>query len=179
MPKRSIEGPQICTKAGGAGASDHPRQGLRRRESRSFRYRLAAPGKNTGSSGSRRSSSPRASVTSSRATRSRAVNDSEAMFLRLDMPGHIKHKGGDTFSEVYLSYHGRIPSSAFDSTRISPPTRKLPLRPAGRQGPEAVHPRLPPARPQDGQARTVAGRDDARFPARSPTPGATSEATCA
>ncbi|MCC6858442.1 MAG: alpha-L-fucosidase, partial [Bryobacterales bacterium] len=38
---------------------------------------------------------------------------SQAMFLRVDMPGHIRHKGGDTFSEVYLSYHGRIPSSNF------------------------------------------------------------------
>jgi hypothetical protein len=35
------------------------------------------------------------------------------MFLRLDMPGHIKHKEGDTFSEVYLSYHGKIPSKEF------------------------------------------------------------------
>ena len=35
------------------------------------------------------------------------------MFLRVDMPGHIKHKDGDTFSEVYLSYHGRIPASEF------------------------------------------------------------------
>ena len=26
------------------------------------------------------------------------------MFLRLDMPGHIKHKDADTFSEIYLSY---------------------------------------------------------------------------
>jgi hypothetical protein len=35
------------------------------------------------------------------------------MFLRLDMPGHIKHKNGDTFSEVYLSYRGRIPAGEF------------------------------------------------------------------
>jgi hypothetical protein len=35
------------------------------------------------------------------------------MFLRLDMPGHIKHSNSDTFSEVYLSYVGRIPSSEF------------------------------------------------------------------
>jgi hypothetical protein len=35
------------------------------------------------------------------------------MFLRVDMPGHIKHSQGDTFSEVYLSYAGRIPSSEF------------------------------------------------------------------
>jgi hypothetical protein len=34
-----------------------------------------------------------------------AVNGSEAMFQRLDMPGHIKHTKGDTFSEVYLSYY--------------------------------------------------------------------------
>src|SRR5947199_9766 len=40
-------------------------------------------------------------------------NASDAMFLRLDMPGHIKHKLGDTFSEVYLSYFGRIPASQF------------------------------------------------------------------
>ncbi len=44
-----------------------------------------------------------------------ATNASEAMFLRLDMPGHIKHKHGDTFSEVYLSYFGRIQPSEFFS----------------------------------------------------------------
>jgi hypothetical protein len=35
------------------------------------------------------------------------------MFLRVDMPGHIKHNRGDTFSEIYLSYHGRIPAEEF------------------------------------------------------------------
>src|SRR5262249_6636235 len=48
------------------------------------------------------------------------VNDSDGLFLRLDMPGHIRHKDGDTFSEVYLSYHeGTIPSSQF--TKDFPP----------------------------------------------------------
>ena len=42
-----------------------------------------------------------------------AVNSSEGMFLRLDMPGHIRHTRGDSFSEVYLSYRGRIPSKEF------------------------------------------------------------------
>jgi hypothetical protein len=42
-----------------------------------------------------------------------AVNSSEAMFLRLDMPGHVRHVRGDTFSEIYLSYHGRIPAKEF------------------------------------------------------------------
>ena len=41
------------------------------------------------------------------------MNSSEAMFLRIDMPGHIKHKAGETFSEVFLSYRGKIPSSEF------------------------------------------------------------------
>jgi hypothetical protein len=41
------------------------------------------------------------------------VNDSDALFLRVDMPGHIKHRGGNTFSQVYLSYHGTIPAAAF------------------------------------------------------------------
>ena len=35
------------------------------------------------------------------------------VFLRIDMPGHLKHKAGDDFSEIYLSYRGRIPSSEF------------------------------------------------------------------
>ena len=29
------------------------------------------------------------------------------------MPGHVKHKAGDTVSEVYLSYHGVIPAKEF------------------------------------------------------------------
>ena len=29
------------------------------------------------------------------------------------MPGHIKHERGNTFSEIFLSYHGRIPASEF------------------------------------------------------------------
>jgi hypothetical protein len=42
-----------------------------------------------------------------------AVNQSDAMFLRIDMPGHIKHNRGDRFREIYLSYHGTIPASEF------------------------------------------------------------------
>jgi len=33
--------------------------------------------------------------------------------MRLDMPGHIKHHGGDVFQQVYLSYHGLIPQHEF------------------------------------------------------------------
>ena len=43
-----------------------------------------------------------------------SVNTVENLFYRIDMPGHIKHKGGDSFERVYLSYHDQpIPASAF------------------------------------------------------------------
>jgi hypothetical protein len=111
-PKRSIEGPQICTKAGQL--SPRVVQG---RDfvavTSSFRYLIAAPGKKTGSEWSQILVFPagkRYFISSDKIT---SANASEAMFLRLDMPGHIKHKQGDTFSEVYLSYAGKIPSSEF------------------------------------------------------------------
>ena len=48
-----------------------------------------------------------------------AVNSSEGMFLRIDMPGHIKHKRGDTFSQIYLSYLRHTSGSAgIDGTVI-------------------------------------------------------------
>jgi hypothetical protein len=47
------------------------------------------------------------------ADRVESANDYKQVFLRLDMPGHIKHTRGDTFEEVYLSYEGRIPASDF------------------------------------------------------------------
>ncbi len=50
------------------------------------------------------------------------------MFQRIDMPGHIKHTKGDTFSEVYLSYYDATngprefsppPAAAASSHRVS------------------------------------------------------------
>lgn len=112
IPKRSIEGPQICTQA----KVVDPRL-IRGKDfvavKTSWQYRIAAPGRKTGSVWEQTIVFPagaRYFVSSDQIT---TVNASQAMFLRLDMPGHIKHKRGDTFSEVYLSYHGRIPASEF------------------------------------------------------------------
>ena len=111
-PKRSIEGPQICTQA----KRLEPKV-VRGKDfvavTQSFQYKTAAPGKKTGSTWQQTIVFPegkRYFLSSDKVT---TVNASEAMFLRLDMPGHIKHKDADTFSEIYLSYHGTIPSSAF------------------------------------------------------------------
>ena len=111
-PKRSIEGPQICTKA----KELSPRV-IQGRDftavTMSYRYNIAAPGKATGSEWNQTLVFPAGRRYFISSDRISSVNASDAMFLRLDMPGHIKHKQGDSFSEVYLSYAGKIPSREF------------------------------------------------------------------
>ncbi len=53
-----------------------------------------------------------------------SANDVPNLLYRIDMPGHVKHKNGDTFSNVYLSYHGVIPASKF-SKDFAPDERFL------------------------------------------------------
>lgn len=111
-PKRSIEGPQICTQA-----KELTPAVVKGRDfvavKQSFQYKTAAPGKKVGSTWSQTMVFPAGKRYFVSSDRIDAVNDSPAMFLRIDMPGHIKHKQGDTFSEVFLSYQGRIPSHEF------------------------------------------------------------------
>ncbi len=41
-------------------------------------------------------------------------NDVDDLFYRIDMPGHIRHKNGDNFTQIYLSYLDKpIPASQF------------------------------------------------------------------
>jgi hypothetical protein len=47
------------------------------------------------------------------AERITSANDVDALLYRIDMPGHIRHRGADTFTQVYLSYHGTIPAKDF------------------------------------------------------------------
>jgi hypothetical protein len=42
-----------------------------------------------------------------------SVNDVDNLLYRIDMPGHVRHKGADNFGQVYLSYHGMIPAKEF------------------------------------------------------------------
>lgn len=101
--KRSIEGPQICTQA----KEVKPTVNLGTdfvSVQMSFNYRTAAPGKKTGSKWTQTIVIPNGKRYFVSSDRIDALNDSEAMFLRIDMPGHIKHQRGDSFSQVYLSY---------------------------------------------------------------------------
>jgi hypothetical protein len=112
IAKKSIEGPQICTKAGRVEPvviRGKNFVGIKTK----YQYKIAAPGRKTGSEWEQTIVFPEGAryfVSSDRIT---TVNSSPAMFLRLDMPGHIKHDRGNTFSEVFLSYEGRIPASEF------------------------------------------------------------------
>lgn len=111
--KRSIEGPQICTQA-----KELSPKLVRGKDfvaiKQSFQYQTAAPGKKTGSKWTQTIVFPEGKRYFVSSDRIDAVNGSPAMFLRIDMPGHIKHKEGDTFSAVFLSYFDQpIPSKEF------------------------------------------------------------------
>ncbi|MFO0803524.1 MAG: hypothetical protein U0791_10435 [Gemmataceae bacterium] len=132
-PKRSIEGPQICTQA-----KELKPTIIRGSEfvaiQQDWSYRLAAPGKKAGSKWEQTIVFPagkRYFLSSDKVT---ALNASDAMFLRIDMPGHIKHKMGDTFSEVYLSYRGpeTIPAKEF-LTDFAPDDKFLYVRENGKE----------------------------------------------
>jgi hypothetical protein len=110
--KRSVEGPQICTQAKQLDpwvirGPDYVAVKMR------YQYHLAAPGKATGSIWDQTLLFPAGKRYFISRDKITSVNASDAMFFRLDMPGHIKHQRGDTFSEVYLSCHGRIPAREF------------------------------------------------------------------
>jgi hypothetical protein len=116
-PKRSLEGPQICTQAKEL-APEVMRGGDFVAVRQSFQYRTAAPGKKTGSTWSQVLVFPVGQRYFVSMDRIDSVNSSPAMFLRIDMPCHIRHNRGDTFSEIYLSYLGgdsglRIAASEF------------------------------------------------------------------
>jgi hypothetical protein len=112
-PKRSIEGPQICTKAKELSPRVIQGQDFVAIE-QSFKYQIAAPGKQSGSEWRQTLVFPTGKRYFISSDRILSRNSGDALFFRQDMPGHIKHNHGDNFSEVYLSYYGRIPAREFN-----------------------------------------------------------------
>ncbi len=110
--KRFVEGPQICTQA-----RELAPQIIRGEDfvavRQKYTYHKAAPERKAGSTWTQVLVFPLGKRYFVSSDRIDSVNASDALYLRIDMPGHLKHKQGDTFSEVYLSYHGRIPSQEF------------------------------------------------------------------
>jgi hypothetical protein len=111
-PKRTIEGPQICTQARQLDPKIiHGNDFVAVKQQ--FKYTTPAPGKKSGSLWTQYLVFPKGKRYFVSMDRIDAVNSSEAMFLRIDMPGHLKHDRGDTFKQIFLSYHGLIEPEEF------------------------------------------------------------------
>jgi hypothetical protein len=112
LPKHYIEGPQICTQA-----KKLEPEIIRGRDfvavRLNFRFTEAAPGLKAGSLWEQTlvfQPGLRYFLSSERIT---SVNEVDNLFYRIDMPGHIRHNGLDSFAQIYLSYHGTIPATEF------------------------------------------------------------------
>jgi hypothetical protein len=113
LPKHYVEGPQICTQARTLNPEVVEGQGF---VAVRLRYRFHQPGKGyqAGSTWEQTllfQPGVRYVLSSERIT---SVNDVDSLFYRIDMPGHVRHRQGDTFTQIYLSYLGRpLPAAAF------------------------------------------------------------------
>jgi len=113
LPKHYVEGPQICTKA-----KELKPEITRGKEfvavTLKFTYTDPGKGYKAGSTWEQTlvfQPGRRYFLSAEKIT---SVNSVDNLFYRIDMPGHIKHKDGDSFEQVYLSYRDQpIPASAF------------------------------------------------------------------
>jgi hypothetical protein len=130
LPKHYVEGPQICTQAKRLDSEVISGDGFVAVRLH-FRYTKPAAGLKAGSRWEQTlvfQPGVRYVLSSEQIT---SVNDVDDVFYRIDMPGHIRHKMGDTFTEVYLSYKGSIPASAFNED-FAPDARYLYQRQEGK-----------------------------------------------
>lgn len=115
--KRVVEGPQLCHRM-----KPVEPEVIRGKDfvavKTTYRYEYAAPGRKPGSRWTQLIVFPKGERYFVLMDRIDSVNDSNEMFLRNDTPGCVRHKEGDTFSEIYLSFlnggkGGLVPSSEF------------------------------------------------------------------
>jgi hypothetical protein len=123
LPKHYVEGPQICTQA-----KQLEPEIIRGKDFVVVRlkYRFTQPGK-----GFKAGSLWQQTLVFQPGVRFvlcaeqiTSANDVDNLLYRIDMPGHIRHKGGDTFAQVYLSYHGLISAKEF-TTDFAPDKKFL------------------------------------------------------
>ncbi len=124
IPKRYVEGPQICTQAKKLQVEVIEGDGfvaLRQW----YTWHDAYPPHRAGSRWEQTLIFPEHTRYFLSADRVTTVNESPALFFRVDMPGHIKHQGCDTFEHVYLSYGAlTLPCTDFAGD-FSPDSRNL------------------------------------------------------
>ena len=113
LPKHYVEGPQICTQAKElkpevVRGKDFVAVKLR------FAFTMPGAGFKAGSMWEQTlvfQPGVRYILSCEKIT---SANDVDDLFYRIDMPGHVKHKAGDSFDSVYLSYVGKpLPAAEF------------------------------------------------------------------
>ena len=115
IPKRYVEGPQICTQAKQLPAivsvgPDFAAICLK------YQWNVAYPPRDkAGSVWEQTLIFPRGERFFLSADRVTTVSESPALFFRVDMPGHIKRSGAMGFEHIYLSYNNPsiLPSTDF------------------------------------------------------------------
>lgn len=115
IPKRYVEGPQICTQARQLTPRVHRGDDFTAIQTR-YHWNVAyAPHPRAGSVWEQTLIFPNAERFFLSSDRVTTVAESPELFFRVDMPGHIKHRGGSGFDHVYLSYHDPaiLPSTDF------------------------------------------------------------------
>lgn len=124
LPKHYVEGPQICTKAKSLTPEITRGKNL---VAVSLRFTFTEPGKGYAAGSTWEQTmifqpGVRYYLSAERITSANAVRD---LFYRIDMPGHIKHKAGDTFEQVYLSYGDKTIRAAEFKDDFAPDARFL------------------------------------------------------
>lgn len=112
IPKRYVELPQICTQA-----RKLPFEVTKTEEFIAVRqwynWKIATRGRKPGSLWEQILIFPQNTRYFFSNDRVTSVNTVENLSLRIDMPSHLKHNSGDSFSQIYLSYYGTIPNDEF------------------------------------------------------------------
>jgi hypothetical protein len=138
LPKHNVEGPQICTQAKELSPKITRGKGFL---AVTLNYTFHKPGKGYKSGSTWEQvlvfqPGVRYVLSSERIT---SVNSVDNLFYRIDMPGHVRHKSGDNFTQVYLSYQDKpmIPASAFKDN-FAPDEKYLYQRKEGKAVPKRM-----------------------------------------
>jgi hypothetical protein len=131
LPKHYVEGPQICTQA-----KELKPEVVKGKDfvAVRLRYTFTQPGKGfkAGSTWEQTlvfQPGVRYVLSGERIT---SVNDVDDLFYRIDMPGHVRHKGGDNFTQIYLSYLDKPAAAAEFKDDFGPDAKYLYQRKVGR-----------------------------------------------
>lgn len=113
IPKRYVELPQICTQAKKL-PFEIAKVGMKFIAVRQwFKWTFATRSRKPGSLWEQIMIFPKNTRYFFSTDRVTSVNTVDNLALRVDMPGHLKHNNGDSFSQIYLSYYGTILNNEF------------------------------------------------------------------